>query len=681
MYIDLSPNFKSQARKAVYAIITFFISYLLLVLLGLTIASLLVYLAFLLVKSFKNFPAILIGIGLAASGGVIVVFLFKFLFQKSTSNTEGYIEIKRNQHPKLFHMIDELVTEIGTQQPKKVYLTDQLNASVFYDSSFWSMFFPVKKNLMIGYALVNSSTVEELKGILAHEFGHFSQKSMKVGSYVYNCNRIIYSLVYENDSFEQTIKKYGSKHVLINYTLLLSIYLMRGFQWVLKKMYDILNVSYSSLSREMEFHADAVATTIVGSQVMIDSLSRMDLADKANESTMDFVNDSYKKQKKLSNYYTLQKDVLTFFGEFNGLNFKNRYPQVSLSELDQYKKTRLNIKDQWASHPSMEERIANIKLLNIDSKSLDIQEANSLFTDEVAVEERLTNNLYVAVDNSNLKLIANENVFSEYKTFFDSITFDKMYNGYYNYKNPLVETDVVEFSPLTTSFETLFSDEIMNLLNTYYAVSNDYNDIKFIKEEKNAIKTFDFDGVKYKKKDAQQLLLTLEKEKNELDQKIQEHDVMIFNYFKQLAIEANEEINWKEHYSLYKNMDALYDFGFEKTQKFEEMLNSINQDISVEVARKEVNKIYDYEVSYKEYLHGVVSLPLYKEQIDNDWQEIIDNYLNHTTPYLLADQWDSDGLIILFEAIRVVPHIHSKLIFLAKKQLLDYQLSLLKVPA
>jgi len=38
------------------------------------------------------------------------------------------------------------------------------------------MFLPVKKNLQIGMALVNSVTVTEFKAILAHEFGHFSQK-------------------------------------------------------------------------------------------------------------------------------------------------------------------------------------------------------------------------------------------------------------------------------------------------------------------------------------------------------------------------------------------------------------------------------------------------------------------------------------------------------------------------
>ena len=37
------------------------------------------------------------------------------------------------------------------------------------------MFLPVKKNLTMGLGLINSTTVSELKSILAHEFGHFSK--------------------------------------------------------------------------------------------------------------------------------------------------------------------------------------------------------------------------------------------------------------------------------------------------------------------------------------------------------------------------------------------------------------------------------------------------------------------------------------------------------------------------
>jgi Zn-dependent protease with chaperone function len=59
------------------------------------------------------------------------------------------------------------------------------------------MFLPIKKNLQIGIGLMNSLTQDELKAVLAHEFGHFSQKSMKIGSYVYYANQVIHNLYFK----------------------------------------------------------------------------------------------------------------------------------------------------------------------------------------------------------------------------------------------------------------------------------------------------------------------------------------------------------------------------------------------------------------------------------------------------------------------------------------------------
>ena len=36
---------------------------------------------------------------------------------------------------------------------------------------------------------------------MAHEFGHFSQRSMKLGSFVYNVNKIIHNMLFENTGY------------------------------------------------------------------------------------------------------------------------------------------------------------------------------------------------------------------------------------------------------------------------------------------------------------------------------------------------------------------------------------------------------------------------------------------------------------------------------------------------
>ncbi|HMP29820.1 MAG TPA: M48 family metallopeptidase, partial [Saprospiraceae bacterium] len=191
----ISHEFKAQASKAVGAIALFIFTYILLLLLAIALTVFCMFAGYMMIKASLSFLAIALGIGLASFGLMILIFLIKFVFKSNKIDRSDLIEISRTDEPALFEMIDELVHDIKTTFPKKVYLSSNVNASVFYDSSFWSMFLPVKKNLQIGVGLVNTVTKSELKAILAHEFGHFSQRSMKVGSYVYNVNQIIFNLV------------------------------------------------------------------------------------------------------------------------------------------------------------------------------------------------------------------------------------------------------------------------------------------------------------------------------------------------------------------------------------------------------------------------------------------------------------------------------------------------------
>jgi Zn-dependent protease with chaperone function len=126
------------------------------------------------------------------------------------------------------------------------------------------MVFPVRKNLEIGLGLVNSINISELKAVIAHEFGHFSQRSMKLGSFTYNVNRIIYNMLYENNSYTGFLNAWGRLHGILSFFANITVKIAQGIQYILREMYKVINKSYMGLSREMEFHADAVAASVAG---------------------------------------------------------------------------------------------------------------------------------------------------------------------------------------------------------------------------------------------------------------------------------------------------------------------------------------------------------------------------------------------------------------------------------
>ncbi len=136
----------------------------------------------LLIAFLPKFITLMIGIGRIGLGVMVFFFLLKFLFKRNLIDRSNLIEVNARDQPILFEFIRILTKETQTSFPKKVYLSSDVNACVFYNSGFWSMFLPVRKNLQIVLCLVNSLNVSEFKAILAHEFGHFSQKSMKLAA-------------------------------------------------------------------------------------------------------------------------------------------------------------------------------------------------------------------------------------------------------------------------------------------------------------------------------------------------------------------------------------------------------------------------------------------------------------------------------------------------------------------
>ncbi|MEL7342257.1 MAG: M48 family metallopeptidase, partial [Bacteroidota bacterium] len=140
-----------------------------------------------------------------AFAAMLFVFTIKFLFKKSSFDYPTRVELKPEEHPRLFQFLRKLTEETGAPFPKRVYVNEEINAMVFYNNPILSLFFPIRKNLLIGLGLINSLNLSEFKAVLAHEFGHFAQRSMKLGSYVYMANRIIHDMVFTRDRWDDLL--------------------------------------------------------------------------------------------------------------------------------------------------------------------------------------------------------------------------------------------------------------------------------------------------------------------------------------------------------------------------------------------------------------------------------------------------------------------------------------------
>ena len=120
----------------------------------------------------------------------LAVFMWKALVFVKHRHAIDDIEVTAQDQPRLFAFINRLADEAGAPRAHRVFLSPRVNAAVFYDLSVLNLLFPSRKNLEIGLGLVNAVSLGELKAVLAHEFGHFGQRSMAVGRWVYIAQQI-----------------------------------------------------------------------------------------------------------------------------------------------------------------------------------------------------------------------------------------------------------------------------------------------------------------------------------------------------------------------------------------------------------------------------------------------------------------------------------------------------------
>ncbi|MEH0153840.1 M48 family metalloprotease [Limibacter armeniacum] len=679
--IKLSPEFKSQTKKSIFSIVFFILTYLILLILAVGLTALCVFGGIMIVMTFPRILGIVLGIGLASIGFLVLFFLLKFIFKSHKVDRSHLQEIKRKDEPELFNMLDAIVQQVGTTFPKKVYLSADVNAAVFYDSNFWSMFLPVRKNLQIGLGLVNTVTDIELKAILAHEFGHFSQRTMKVGSYVYNVNQVIYNLLYDNESYDNVIQSWAEVSSYFSIFVVIAVRIIEGIQAILRKMYEVVNRNYMALSREMEFHADEIAASVTGYKPLKSSLLRIKLADHAHQSVLNFYGEKVKENFRSGNMFQEQFHVMNFLATEDNILLENQLPMVSLNDLNRFNKSRLVIKDQWASHPSTKERIERLEQTGLTAEKEVHQPAGSIFQNIENTYRHQTAKLFESVQyQGESKEMTLEEFQDAYKAYYEANTFSRFYNGYYDDKQPIrfdLKAAAVE-EETTATAETLFSNQQIELVYTAFSLQNDIETLKQLAGSGHAIKTFDYDGKKYASRESAGLASKLAEELKELNEQIKQNDIRIFQFFLKREQELGESLQLKAMYQTFFDYDTQIDAKSGLYTEMLEALQFINYNLPFEQIRENFANLAPKEAILKHEIKELMESERYQQEITPEMQENFEQYLSKKWEYFGHENYFERPLEMLFKVLNNYGYLLSRGYFLMKKELLNYQEELVK---
>jgi Zn-dependent protease with chaperone function len=492
----------------------------------------------------------------AAAGAVaafLFIFMVKALFAVKHSNVSTDMEITKQQQPQLFEFLYRLADDAGAPRPHKVYLSPQVNAAVFYDLSLLNLFFPSKKNLLIGLGLVNVLNLGELKAVLAHEFGHFAQKSMAVGRWVYIAQQIASQIVAKRDwldSLLQGISNIDLRIAWIGWTLRLIVWSIRS---LLDTVFSLVVLSERALSRQMEFQADLVAVSLTGSNALVHALNKLGAGDDAWSKTLNFVNMEINEGRKVADIFAIQTRMLEKLRDIYHDNDYGAVPEIPQESPEKHRvfKSKIALPPQmWSTHPENTAREENAKRCYIPC-AIDTRSAWDIFNHSDQVKRDLSQHLLLNVKKE-LTEVPIEESLSHLEKFYDKPWLNSEYRGAYLGRSIVRHTDSVDqlFIELTEvskdSFKDLYPESLTHQLESLRDLHEEKNMLEALRDKMlKASGLIQFRGETIKQKDLPKCIQQVTDEINQLEKSVVERDRHIRSVH--LAAAAHLGNGWREY--------------------------------------------------------------------------------------------------------------------------------------
>lgn len=165
--------------------------------------------------------------------------------------------IDPKREPRLFRLLEEVALACGEAMPSEVYLLGSVNAFVTQRGGFAGH--GGRRVMGIGLPLFTLLSTDELRAVVAHEFGHFHGGDLKLGPWIYQTRAAI----------GRTIEQLQRKRNVLRFPFILYGRLFRRVTL--------------SIARAQELAADALAVRIAGAAAHASALEKTHAFDGAHD--------------------------------------------------------------------------------------------------------------------------------------------------------------------------------------------------------------------------------------------------------------------------------------------------------------------------------------------------------------------------------------------------------------
>lgn len=418
---------------------------------------------------------------MSVCSGFLALFMAKALFFVRRGGTPDDIELKPADQPRLFAFLHQLADEAGAPRPARVFISARVNAAVFYDLSILNFIFPSRKNLEIGLALVNVLSLSEIKAVLAHEFGHFAQRSMAIGSWVYVAQQIAAHVIAKRDALDRFLQVLSGLDVRVAWVG----WVLRLIVWSIRSLMDtvfrLVVLAQRALSRQMEFQADLVAVSMTGSDELIHALHKLQAADEAWSRTLTFANAESGQGRAVKDLFAVQSAVLEKMARILDDEDYGRVPASQAREPAQrrvFTKGFAQPPQMWSTHPDNADREANAKRQYLAAPH-DARSAWCIFSNPEALREKVSAHL---VKEMKLEVVEATVTMQQLDERYSLLQYQPSYRGVYlgrtlarHYKEPreLYEAVALAHDDVAEAIAALYPESLKGELEQLRALEEE----------------------------------------------------------------------------------------------------------------------------------------------------------------------------------------------------------------
>ncbi len=540
----------------------------------------------------SNFDGHFLNYLLAIGFGFLSLFMVKSLFflnKKEENPIHRYVNEK--EEPILFDYLYKLADEAGAPRPHKVFLTDRVNASVSYDISLINLLFPSKKNLEIGLGLVNVLSLGEFKAVLAHEFGHFAQRSMLLGRYVYVAQQIAARIVGKRDMFDSFLaglSRIDLRIAWIGWILSILVWAIRA---LIEACFVIVVVAERALSREMEFQADLVAVSLTGSDALIHALYKLQIADEAYDNALDCLNEKLADKEAVQDMYILQTNYIHQMAKVLDDSNYGKTPILPKDSLETHRiftSKKYNPPKMWSTHPADIDRENNAKKTYI-YEPIDDRSSWDIFSNPKDYREEMTERLIKTAKVETNLITDDEAIKGQNKEHFDWTFLDPKYHStflnrfaFLNFKSSeeLFHADIDNDS-FKENFKRIYPKSIGEIIKNLREVQEEIVALRITENESLTLekRRVWHRGNQIRRKDIPEIIKGLQEEIMTLQNQLKTHDVLCRTLHVKVAETIDE--NWS---SYLKGLTRLVHYSEHSISNINDVSKKFNNVLNVALA-------------------------------------------------------------------------------------------------